>query len=133
LTLRIVDQKHPEIFDMWCWGRTQHVENDEILLTVKEERNILLKIQQCKIDWIGHIWCGNCLLKYANDGMIEGVGRRGRRHKDVLDNLEEKRRYQNLTDGTLDCTLWTVCFGESYRPVTRQVHNERIMTSCKLT
>jgi len=28
--------------------------------------------------------------------MIEGVGRRGRRHKDVLDNLEEKRREKIL-------------------------------------
>jgi len=124
-TLRSVDKKHLESFDTWCWRRmetrwTQHVENDEILHKVKEERNILHKIQRCKTDWFGHIMCRNCLLKYTNDGMIEGVGRQGRRHTDVLDNLEEKRRYFNLTVEALDCSLWTACFGGSYRPVTRQ-------------
>ena len=42
-TLRAVDQKHLESFEMWCWRRmekkcwTEHVRN----LTVKEQRNIL--------------------------------------------------------------------------------------------
>jgi hypothetical protein len=37
-TLRTVDQKHPESFEMWCWRRMQkiswtyHVRNAEILL-----------------------------------------------------------------------------------------------------
>jgi hypothetical protein len=46
-TLRAVDQKHLESFDMWCWRRmekiiwTDYVRNEEILLRVKEQRNIL--------------------------------------------------------------------------------------------
>ena len=49
-TLRAVDQKHLESFEMWCWRRmekiswTDHVRNEEILLRVKEQRNILQEI-----------------------------------------------------------------------------------------
>ena len=32
--------------------------------------------------------------------------RRGRRRKQVLDNLKERRRYWKLKQGTLDCILW---------------------------
>jgi len=41
-TLRPVDQKHLESFEMWCWRRmekiswTDHVRNEEVLLRVKE-------------------------------------------------------------------------------------------------
>ena len=45
-TLRAVDQKHLESFERWCWRRmeksiwTDPVRNEEVLLTVKEQRNI---------------------------------------------------------------------------------------------
>ena len=51
-TLRAVDQKHLEIFEMWCWRRmekiswTDHVINEEVLLRVKEQRNILHEISK---------------------------------------------------------------------------------------
>jgi hypothetical protein len=41
-TLRAVDQKHLESFEMWCWRRiakiswTDHVRNEEVLLRVSE-------------------------------------------------------------------------------------------------
>jgi hypothetical protein len=45
-TLRAVDQKHLECFEMWCWRRmeiscTDHVRNEEVILKIKEQRNIL--------------------------------------------------------------------------------------------
>ena len=46
-TLRAVDQKHLESFEMWCWRMmekiswTDHVRNKDVLLRVKEQRNIL--------------------------------------------------------------------------------------------
>jgi hypothetical protein len=49
-TLRAVDQKHLESFEMWCWRRmekiswTDHVRKEEVLLRVKEQRNILHEI-----------------------------------------------------------------------------------------
>jgi hypothetical protein len=41
-TLRAIDQKHLESFEMWCWRRieyiswTDRVRNEEVLLIVKE-------------------------------------------------------------------------------------------------
>jgi len=41
-TLRAVDQKHLESFEMWCWRRmekiswTDHVRNEEVLLRSRE-------------------------------------------------------------------------------------------------
>jgi len=67
-TLRAVDPKHLESFKMWYWRRmekiswTDHVRNEDVLLTVKEERNILHEIRKWKAHWIGHILHGNCLL-----------------------------------------------------------------------
>jgi len=46
-TLRAVAQKHLESFEMWSWrrremiSRTDHVRNEDVLLRVKEQRNIL--------------------------------------------------------------------------------------------
>ena len=60
-TLRARDQKHLESFEMWCWRRmekiswTDHVRNEEVLLRVKEQRNILHEIHKRKANWIGHI------------------------------------------------------------------------------
>jgi len=50
-TLRAVDQKHLESFEMWRWRRmekiswTDHVRNEDVLLRVQEQRNILHEIQ----------------------------------------------------------------------------------------
>jgi hypothetical protein len=97
-TLRKVDQKCPESFEMWCWRRmekiswTDHVRN-EVLHRVKEERNILHTIKGRKGNWIGHILRRNCLLKHVIEGKlevrVEVTGRRGRRRKQLLYNLRK--------------------------------------------
>jgi hypothetical protein len=46
--------------------------------------------------------------------------RRGRRSKQLLDDLKEKRRYFKLKEEALDRTLWRTRFGRSYGPVVRQ-------------
>jgi hypothetical protein len=54
-TLRAVDQRHLESFEMRCWRTmekiswTDHVRNEEVLLRVKEQ----------KANWIGNILCRN--------------------------------------------------------------------------
>ena len=100
-TLRAVDRKHVESFEMWCWRRmvkiswTDHVRDEEILLRVKEQRNILHEISKRKANWIGHILRRNCLLQRVSEGKIkreiEVTGRRGRRRKKLLDDLKERR------------------------------------------
>jgi hypothetical protein len=77
-TLQVLDQKHLESFEMWCWKRmekislTDHVRNEAVLLRVKEQRNILHEISKWKANWIGHILRRNCLLRQVIEGKIKG-------------------------------------------------------------
>jgi hypothetical protein len=48
------------------------VRKEEILHRVKEDRNILHTIKRRKVNWIGHIWSKNCLLKHVKEGKVEG-------------------------------------------------------------
>jgi hypothetical protein len=125
-TLRKIDQKYLESFEMWCRRRTEkiswtdRVRNEEVLHRVKEERNILHTIKRRKANWIGHILRRNCLLRHIIERKIEGrievTGRRRRRHRQLLDNLKETRGYWILKEEALDRTR----FGRGYRPVVRQ-------------
>ena len=86
----------PERFDsrsgkpgkVWnvCWRRmekiswTDHVRNEEVLLRVKEQRNILHEISKRKGYWIGYILRRNCLLQRVIKGKIKGgLGRSDRK------------------------------------------------------
>jgi len=51
---------------------TDHVRNEDVLLIVKEQRNILHKIRKRKANWIGHILRINCLLQRVTEGKIQG-------------------------------------------------------------
>jgi hypothetical protein len=98
--------------------------NEEVLHRVKEERNIVHTIKRRKANWIGHILLRNCLLKQVIEGKLEGriemTGRRGRRRKQLLDDLKEKKRYWKLNEEALDRILWITRFGRGYGPVVRQ-------------
>jgi hypothetical protein len=48
------------------------------------------------------------------------MGRHGKRSKQLLDDLREKRRYLKLKEEALDHTLWRTRFGRGYGPVVRQ-------------
>jgi len=129
-TLRAVDQKHLESFEMWCWRRmekiswTDHVSNEDVLLRVKEQRNILHEIRKWNANWIGHILRRNCFLQQVIEGKIQGgievTGRQGRRCTKLLDDLKEGRGYSHLKEEVLDCTIWRACFGRGFGPVIRQ-------------
>jgi len=129
-TLRTVDQKHLERFEMWCWRRmgkiswTDHVRNEEVLLGVKEQRNILHEIRKRKANWIGHILRRNCLLHWVTEGKIQGgievTGRQGRRRRKLLDDLKERRGCSHLKEEALDRTMWRARFGGGFGPVVRQ-------------
>jgi len=113
-TLRAIDQKHLESFEMWCWRRmekiswTNHVRNEEVLFRVNEQRNILREIRKRKANWIGHILRRKCLLKQVIEGKIKGqievTGRRGRRRKKLLNDLMDSRGYCELKEEALDRT-----------------------------
>ena len=70
------------------------------------------------------ILCRNCLLQHVTEGKIEGrievAGRRGRRSKQLFDDLEEKRGFWKMKEEALDRTLWRTGFGIGYGPVVRK-------------
>jgi hypothetical protein len=75
---------------------TDRVRNEEVLHGVKEKRNIVHTIKKRrKANWIGHILRRNCPLKHVIRGKLEGriemTGRRGRKRKQLLDDLKVKR------------------------------------------
>jgi hypothetical protein len=103
---------------------TDHVSNEEVLLRVKEQRNILHEIRKWKANWIGHILHRNCLLQWVTEGQIKGgievTGRRGRKRRKLLDDLKERRGYSHLEEEALDRTMWRDRFGRRFEPVVRQ-------------
>jgi hypothetical protein len=72
---------------------TDHVRNEDVLLRVKEQRNILHEILKREAKWIGHILCRNCLLQRVIKRKIKGgikvTGRRGRRRRMTLRKGED--------------------------------------------
>jgi hypothetical protein len=71
---------------------TDHVRNEDVLLRVKEQRNILHEISKRKANWIGHILHRNCLLQRVIEGKIKGgievTGRRGTRRRKLQNDLK---------------------------------------------
>jgi hypothetical protein len=128
--LRALDQKHLESFEMWCWRRmekiswTDYVRNEDVLLRVKEQRNILHEIRKRKANWIGHILRRNCILQRVTEGKIKGeievTRRRERRRRKLLNDLKERRGYCYLKEEALNCTMWRAGFGRGFGPIVRQ-------------
>jgi len=98
------------------------VRNDVVLPRIQQDRNILHTQNRSKAKRIGHIFCRNCLLNHVIEGKIDVridvTGRRGRRSKQLLDDLKEKRGYWNLKDEAPDRTLWRTRFGRVVRETT---------------
>jgi hypothetical protein len=85
------------------------VRNEEVLSTVKAERNILHTVKRSKANWTGHILRRNCLLKHVIEGKtgrrIEVTGRRGKRRKQLLADMKGKTGYWKLEEEALDRML----------------------------
>jgi hypothetical protein len=103
---------------------TDHVKNEEVLLRVKEQRNILHEISKRKANWIGHIFRRNYILRQVIEGNIKGgievTGRRGRRRRKLLDDFKERRGYSQLKEEALYRTMWRAGFGRGFGPAEKQ-------------
>jgi hypothetical protein len=92
---------------------TDRVREEEVLQSVKEERNISQRIKRRKVNL-----SKNCPLKHVIEGKtevrIEVKGRRRKRRKQLLDDLMETRGYWKLKGETPDRTLWRIRFGKVY-------------------
>jgi hypothetical protein len=90
------------------------VRNGVILHGVKEKTNIVysytVKIRKAK--WIGYIWRRDCFLKNVIDGNVEGMievtRRRGRRYRQLLDNLRKRKGTLNQIELCEEPTLKVV-------------------------
>ena len=76
-----------------------------------------------KANWIGHIFRRKCPMKHAIEGKTEGridvTEGQGRRHKQLLDDLQETKGYGKFKEEALDRTLWRTRFERGYGPVIR--------------
>jgi len=57
-------------------------------------------------------------------------GKMWKKHKHLLDDIKEKRRYWILKEAAMDCTVWGTRFGRGYGPVIRRT-TERLKP-CKM-
>jgi hypothetical protein len=100
------------------------VRNENVLLRVKEQRNILHEIIKRKANSIGHILRRNCLLQRVAEGKIKGgievTERQGRRRRKLLDDLKEMTGFSHLKEKALDRTMWRARFGRGFGTVVRQ-------------
>ena len=75
-------------------------------------------------NWIGHVLPGNCFLKHVIERNIEPrievMVRRGRRGKQLLDELKEERVYWILKEEELGRNVWRTSFARKHGPVLRQ-------------
>ena len=110
--------------DGWRRSLDDHVRNEEVLLTVNEQRNILHEISKRKANRIGHNLHRNCLLQRVIEGKIKGgiemTGIRRRRCWKLLDDLKERKGYSHLKEEALDRIMWRARFGRGFGPVARQ-------------
>jgi hypothetical protein len=97
LTLQKIGEKYLESLKCWCrMGKiicTDRVKNEEVLHRINKEINILRTIKRRKVNWSGHTLSSNYLLKHGIEGKIVGrivvMGRRGRKRKQLLDDLKK--------------------------------------------
>lgn len=67
-TLRKIDHKHLEFFEMWRWRRTEKIiwtyslKNEKVLHGIKEERNMLNTLKRRQVNCIGYTSHRNCFL-----------------------------------------------------------------------
>ena len=81
---------------------------EEVLHTVKEERNIIRAIKRRKANCIGNILHTNCIWKHIIEGKIERrieVKEGRRRRCKQLDDVKEKKGWWTSEEEALDRTL----------------------------
>jgi hypothetical protein len=89
---------------------TDRVRN-EVLHRGKEETDILHAIKRRKADCIRHVLRRNCVLEHVIEGKVDVMGRRGRRRKQLPEDLKEKKRYRKVKEEALYRTVWRTRFG----------------------
>jgi len=101
--------------EMWIWRKVlkiswmQKVKNQEVLNTIYDEKSVINNIHQRKHKWIGHVLRHDGQLHTVMVGRIEG--KRGRRCKrpQMIDDVVEKKKYDNISrtaEKRTRCICW---------------------------
>ena len=93
---------------------TVRFRNGEVLLRVKEQRNIVNTVKRREVHWIGHILRGNCLVTHDRWGGED----KGKHVNSYWLTLKEKLGYRKLKEEAQD--LWRTRFGRGCGPFVRQ-------------
>jgi len=123
-TLRKSNRKYLDSFEMWCWGSmekiswTDRLKNEEVLLRVKEERNIRCTVKRRLTGLVTS--CLKLPSKTRYWRKDRGDGNKGKKCKLLLDDLKETVRDLKPKEEVLARILWTFRFGRGYGPVIRQ-------------
>lgn len=62
----------------------------------------------------------NCILKHVIGRKLDGTERRGKKRKQLPNDLKEKIKYCNLREEAAKSTLRRTSFGRGYGPFARQ-------------
>ena len=81
---------------------SEKVTNDEVLDRIEENRILLNIILSRKANWVGHILRIIYLLHYDIERQMTKVKRVGRRRRQLIDELRNRRKYWELKEETED-------------------------------
>ena len=103
---------------------SDRVRNEEVLHRHKEERSIIHTVKRRKANSIGHTLRRNRVMDHVIEWKLERKvyvrGRRGRRHKQLLDELVETRGYCNVKEWAVYHPVWRTRFGRGCGPIVTQ-------------
>ena len=90
----------------------------------QDRKSYLRTIRQRKVNCTDHISRRNSMLKQVINGKIEGEtevkGRRGRRRKHILDDIEGMTGHWKLQEAALYSAVWRSCFGRACGHIVMQ-------------
>jgi hypothetical protein len=117
--------------EIWCWRRiektswTDRVKNEKVLSSFKE-RNTLCAIQEGSLtesvtSCVATTFLNTSLKK--GKGRIEVKGRRGKRLKQLVDDVKDRIGYLKFAEEALYHPLWRTRFGRGYGLVVWQTED----------
>ena len=93
-TLRKLEQKYLETFEMWDWRRMEKIKwLQKVLERIGKKRTLLNNILRRKAIWISYILRRNCLLHDALEGQMTELKGIRRRRTQLLDDLRNRKRH----------------------------------------
>jgi len=85
---------------------TQQISKQQVLESIQEKRTLLDSIHQRKHKWLGHILRHDGLLHTILKDRIEGKRGRGRKRKQMIDDIMGKENYVIMKRTAQDQTRW---------------------------